>query len=63
MNVSIDDADEAVAKKTASGHLWSEDPLNSPFIAGEDYWPVPLRLVPAPKPSGNGAERDTHKSL
>ena len=51
MNVEIDDVDEAVTKKTASGLLWSEDPLQLPVFGGEDYWPVALRLVPAPKPS------------
>jgi tetratricopeptide (TPR) repeat protein len=49
MNVGIDDVDEAVAKRTAFGLLWAEDPLTSPTF-GEDYWPVALRLVPAPAP-------------
>jgi hypothetical protein len=48
MNVGIDDLDEAVNKKTAYGLLWTEDPLNQPPFGGEDYWPVALRLVPAP---------------
>jgi hypothetical protein len=28
--------------------LWSEDRLWSPLMGGEDFWPVALRLVPAP---------------
>jgi hypothetical protein len=31
--------------------LWSEDPLWSPVIGGEDFWPVALRLVPAVAPA------------
>jgi hypothetical protein len=50
MNVVVDDVDEAVAKKSTSGLLWSEDPLTHPAWGGEDYWPVALRLVPAPAP-------------
>jgi len=42
--------DKAVIKKTAFGLLWAEDPLTSPAFGGEDYWPVALRLVPAPAP-------------
>jgi tetratricopeptide (TPR) repeat protein len=50
INVSIDDVDDAVIDKTASWVVWSEDPLESPTLGGEDYWPVALRLVPAPAP-------------
>jgi serine/threonine protein kinase len=48
MNVGIDDVDETVTEKTAFWVLWSEEPLCSPTFGGEDYWPVALRLVPAP---------------
>jgi serine/threonine protein kinase/tetratricopeptide (TPR) repeat protein len=48
MNVGIGDVDEAVTKMTCYGILWTEDPLTSPTFGGEDYWPVALRLVPAP---------------
>ena len=47
MNLAINDVDEAVNNQTAYGMLWSEDRLWSP-IGGEDFWPVALRLVPAP---------------
>jgi tetratricopeptide (TPR) repeat protein len=50
MNVGIDDVDDAVIDNNASWVLWSEDPLESPVFGGEDYWPVALRLVPAPAP-------------
>jgi hypothetical protein len=61
MNVEVDDVDEAVTKKSASGLLRAEDPLrqqawrgedylSQPAFRGEDYWPVALRLVPAPAP-------------
>jgi tetratricopeptide (TPR) repeat protein len=50
INVGIDDVDEAVTKKTCFGLLWAEDPLTQPAFGGEDYWPVALRLVPAPAP-------------
>jgi len=50
MNVAIDDIDEAITKQTFHGMLWAEDRLWSPLMGGEDFWPVALRLVPAPKP-------------
>jgi hypothetical protein len=50
MNVAIDDIDEAITKQTFHGMLWAEDRLWSPLLGGEDFWPVALRLVPAPKP-------------
>jgi hypothetical protein len=51
MNVAIADFDEANAKRPFHGMLWAEDRLWSPLIGGEDFWPVALRLVPAPKTS------------
>ena len=50
MNVGINDIDEAISKQTFYGILWTEDRLWSPLTGGEDFWPVSLRLVPAPKP-------------
>jgi tetratricopeptide (TPR) repeat protein len=51
MNVAINDIDEAVNNQTFYGMLWSEDRLCSPNYGGEDFWPVVLRLVPAPTPA------------
>jgi hypothetical protein len=50
MNVGINDVDEAITKKTYYGILWTEDRTWSPYLGGEDFWPVALRLVPAPNP-------------
>ena len=50
MNVAINDIDEAINKQTFHGILWAEDRLWSPYLGAEDFWPVALRLVPAPKP-------------
>ena len=50
MNPAINDVDEAVNKQTFYGMLWAEDRLWSPTLGGEDFWPVALRLVPAPTP-------------
>jgi hypothetical protein len=51
MNVAINDIDEAINKQAFHGMLWAEDRHWSPFLGGEDFWPVALRLVPAPAPS------------
>jgi serine/threonine protein kinase len=51
MNVGINDIDEAINKQTFYGMMWAEDRLWSPLHGGEDFWPVALRLVPAPQPS------------
>jgi hypothetical protein len=51
MNVGINDIDQAINQQTFYGMLWAEDRLWSPLLGGEDFWPVALRLVPAPKPS------------
>jgi hypothetical protein len=48
MNLAINDVDGAVNNQTSFGMLWSEDRLWSPLMGGEDFWPVALRLVPAP---------------
>ena len=48
MNLPINDVDGEVNNQTSFGMLWSEDRLWSPLIGGEDFWPVALRLVPAP---------------
>jgi serine/threonine protein kinase len=50
MNVAINDSDEASGDQTFYGMLWAEDRLWSPAEGGEDFWPVALRLVPAPAP-------------
>jgi hypothetical protein len=50
INVAINDIDEANNKQTFYGMLWAEDRLWSPLLGGEDFWPVTLRLVPAPTP-------------
>jgi hypothetical protein len=50
MNVAIPDVDEAVNQQTFYGMLWAETRLWSPAIGGEDFWPVALRLTPAPAP-------------
>ena len=50
INVGINDIDKAITKQTIHGVLWTEDRLWSP-LNGADFWPVVLRLVPAPKPS------------
>jgi serine/threonine protein kinase len=51
MNVGINDIDQAINKQTFYGMLWAEDRLWSPLLGGEDFWPVALRLVPAPAPT------------
>jgi hypothetical protein len=50
MNEGINDIDEAVTKQASYGVLWCEDRFWSPSHGGEDFWPVALRLVPAPTP-------------
>jgi hypothetical protein len=50
MNVSITDVDEGVNERRSYGVLWCEDRSVSLAHMGEDYWPVALRLVPAPTP-------------
>jgi hypothetical protein len=50
MNVGINDIDEPINKQTSFGMLWAEDRLWSPAEGGEEFWPVALRLVPAPAP-------------
>jgi hypothetical protein len=50
MNVSILDYDEPANRPGAYGVLWSEDRQWSLAHGGEDFWPVALRLTPAPAP-------------
>ena len=48
MNLAINDIDEEVNNQTSFGMIWSESRLWSPLRGGEDFWPVALRLTPAP---------------
>jgi hypothetical protein len=50
MNVSILDYDEP-ANQPSYGVLWSEDRQWDLAHGGEDFWPVALRLTPAPAPN------------
>jgi tetratricopeptide (TPR) repeat protein len=50
MNVDILDYDEALNNQSSYGVLWCEDREWSLHHGGEDFWPVALRLTPAPAP-------------
>jgi tetratricopeptide (TPR) repeat protein len=50
MNVSIIDFDEPASKVGSYGVLWCDDRQWSLAHGGEDFWPVALRLTPAPAP-------------
>ena len=51
MNVDILDFDAGDNKKMSYAILWCEDRRNwSLSHGGEDFWPVALRLTPAPAP-------------
>jgi serine/threonine protein kinase/tetratricopeptide (TPR) repeat protein len=49
-NFGIADYDDAHARddQLDYGILWAEDPALSPYLGGEDFWTVSLRLVPKP---------------
>jgi hypothetical protein len=51
MNVAIMDVDEAGDKRSSQyAVLWCEDRFWTLTHGGEDFWPMALRLVSAPKP-------------
>jgi serine/threonine protein kinase/tetratricopeptide (TPR) repeat protein len=50
MGVSIIDFDGAATKQSSYGVIWCDDRQWSLAYAGEDFWPVALRLTPAPAP-------------
>ena len=51
VNFGIPDNDENLSYQTDFGIVWADDPNLSPFLGGEDFWTVSLRLVPKPTPS------------
>jgi serine/threonine protein kinase/tetratricopeptide (TPR) repeat protein len=57
INVGFGDSDTQNSDQRIYGILWAEDPDVSPFLGGEDFWTVGLRLVPRlnakPAPSAN----------
>ncbi|QDV33163.1 tetratricopeptide repeat protein [Tautonia plasticadhaerens] len=46
MNIAITDNDDVTNRQMSYAILWSEDPALSPYVGGEDTWPVGLHLVP-----------------
>jgi hypothetical protein len=46
----IDNDDPQTSGQTDYAIFWAEDPNLSPYLGGEDFWTVSLRL--APKPAG-----------
>src|SRR5262245_33023392 len=48
VNFGFNDNDAPVSAQTEYAIFWAEDPNLSPFLGGEDFWTVSLRLVPKP---------------
>jgi tetratricopeptide (TPR) repeat protein len=48
VNFGITDNDAPVSLQTDYGIFWAEDPNLAPYLGGEDFWTVSLRLVPKP---------------
>jgi tetratricopeptide (TPR) repeat protein len=48
VNFGFTDNDARVHEQTDYGIFWAEDPDISPYLGGEDFWTVSLRLVPKP---------------
>jgi hypothetical protein len=46
VNFGFNDMDGPINQQTAYAIFWAEDPSVTPFLGGEDFWTVSLRLVP-----------------
>jgi hypothetical protein len=48
VNFGFNDNDAPVSGQTDYAIFWAEDPNLAPYLGGEDFWTVSLRLVPKP---------------
>jgi serine/threonine protein kinase/tetratricopeptide (TPR) repeat protein len=51
VNFVVSDCDDPQIQESNFGIFWAEDPNITPYLGGEDFWTVSLRLVPKPASS------------